>query len=372
MWVTDEGLTGGRVMAFSISGLVGAGARDGLLELLAQRRLDEQLAEQKQAAQARLVLDQSRLNETMRRNAFDERRTQRADRVAESEGLASALDAGFDPFSPLDVEVSAGDAAKLAGTPQGARVREIPTIDAKPIAPAMAGSMGAPGVGVRRLTPSSAQQGARRVVGLRKRVSDELAGAQTDEQRRAAAAAAFIEGINVPNALTEPTAAETARLTEQAREQARGRDRDEWQWRQNYAHTLATNRPAKPMTPAERERARLTAIQQARRDARAEYALLKDPMTGESPVDLDTLTEEYEDEYLAILDAIEADDIPEGAAPGRGAAAPDAASVVQGMGARSSSLQAPTSGRRVIAGVRPRASSSGVTLRYDANGNLVR
>lgn len=200
-----------------LSGLIGAGAGEGLLELLAQRRLAEQLAAQEAERAHGRRMDSARLDETKRRNRFDEDRVQRQDQLSEADALASTLSAGFDPTSPLDVEVSAGDAAKLAGTPQGARVREIPMIDAKPIVPGMS-QMGPQGVGVRRLTPDAAQQGARRVVGLRKRVSGELAGATSEDQRRQAAAGAFAEGVNVPDSLMRPSLQETTAADEAARQ----------------------------------------------------------------------------------------------------------------------------------------------------------
>jgi hypothetical protein len=199
-----------------LSGYVGAAAQDGLLEILTARRLQEEMAREEKARAHGRKMEETRLEESRKRREFDEERARRGDKREEASALTSALDAGFDPLSPLNVEVSEGQAAQLQGTPEAARVQEIPTLPAKPTVPGMS-QMGAPGIGVRRLMPTGEQQGQRRVVDIRRRVSGELAGATNEADRRRAAAGAFEAGINPPEALMRPTMQETAAAQEAER-----------------------------------------------------------------------------------------------------------------------------------------------------------
>ncbi|MDP3703682.1 MAG: hypothetical protein Q8R78_04785, partial [Candidatus Omnitrophota bacterium] len=215
-----------------------------LIRLMTEQTMRQKLAHEQQMDKSRMSLEEQRLNETMRRNAFDESRTKRGDQIAEAEGVTSALDAGFDPSSAMDMDVSEADATKLAGTPQAARLRTIMNLTARPTDPAMAASMDqTPTVTGQRLAPTGAQQGQRRLVNLRRRVSGDLAAATTEEQRRGAAARAFEEGVSVPESLTKPTTTETLKLAEGER----GRDFEDFKKRADYQEGQLRTRPAKPV-----------------------------------------------------------------------------------------------------------------------------
>ena len=153
----------------SIAG-AGFGASKALEEILAGQMIKAQLAQQQQQEQARLALDQQRLRETTRRNDLSDQRTANIDRRANADDLASVLDSQFDPESSIDTEVSGEQQAELAGTPHAARVREIPTISARPVTPELEGSIDqTPQVGVRRMTPTGEQRAERRTVDLQRR-----------------------------------------------------------------------------------------------------------------------------------------------------------------------------------------------------------
>jgi len=146
------------------------GASKALEEILAGQMIKAQLAQQQQQEQARLALDQQRLSETTRRNDLNDKRTANIDRRANADDLASVLDSQFDPESSIDTEVSGEQQAELAGTPHAARVREIPTISARPVTPELEGSIDqTPQVGVRRMTPTGEQRAERRTVDLQRR-----------------------------------------------------------------------------------------------------------------------------------------------------------------------------------------------------------
>lgn len=240
-------------MAFGISGDIGNDFAAQLQQQLAQQLAQRIALQQVQQAQQRIDLDAKRFNEQVRSNAFNESRVKRADQVEEANATAGALDAGFDPASPLDVEVPEDAAAKLQGTPQGARVREIATIEARPTVPGMS-EMGPQGVGVRRLTPTSEQQGDRRIVEVRRRTSGQLAGAKTEAERRAAAALAFEQGLNVPDSLMRPTLEEVTAAEAAERDRAMADEKELASYREGLIRTRPTPPPRgglADMTPAE-------------------------------------------------------------------------------------------------------------------------
>jgi hypothetical protein len=228
-----------------LSGRVAGGFQRGLVEEMTRQALEAARAQQVQMQERQLQMQQARLDEDLRRRQFDEGRIKRADQIAEAEGVAESADAQFDPSSPLNVEMSESQAGALKGTPLAGRVQEIPTLDAKPTVPGMS-AMGPREIGVRRLAPTGEQQGARRITGLRKRVSGELAGATDEGTRRSVAAEAFGEGVDVPAALMKPTAAETATAQAQADEREFG----QWKRQQDYNEGQIRSRPARPVREA--------------------------------------------------------------------------------------------------------------------------
>lgn len=355
-----------------LSGRVGLGVNSALQEQLLQQLREQQMQVQIRQFNVRAQQDQSDAadrraarQEDLAYRSRQEARASQGDREDMATGTAANLESLFDPSSPIDPEVSERDAAALRGTRQQSRVQSIPTLEARPTVPGTS-EMGPAGVGVRRLAPTGAQQKQRRVVNLQKRTAEGLAGAKDADARRAVASAAFAEGLDIPNELLKPSLREVTA----AEEAERGRNFDDFTRRERFQDGLIRGRSQpKPVSPRQREQDRLNATRAARRDARAEFAALS--AGGQLPsVDLDTLTEEYEDEYLLLLDSLETDT---GGDPEPGAAldAGEVRSIVEQM-AQPGSTPRGAPGRRVV-NLRPRAPGApgGQTIRYDAQGNRV-
>lgn len=153
-----------------------AGAAKSLEEILAAQMFKAKLAEQQQRDAARLEMDQQRMGMERERldHALSQAKTQQ--REGHAAGIVGAMDDQFDPASEnMDPEISDDVMEQLQGTTQAHRVREIPTLSARPIDPSMASTMSQdPGVGVRRLTPTGQQQGQRRT----EQAFDEMEGNQ--------------------------------------------------------------------------------------------------------------------------------------------------------------------------------------------------
>jgi hypothetical protein len=151
---------------------------------------------------------------------------------------------------------------------------------------------------------------------------------------------------------------------------ARGdEDFAEFQRRERFQDSLIrgreTARTPRGVTPQDRAEAR----RQARRDAILEYNARKD-VVGNPGADLDALIEEYESDYLAILDAV--------AETGGADSGGNAPAVTPGSGGTPSFAPqlegAPGKGRRVVRLTRrtpDAAKPAGNVIRYDAHGNRI-
>lgn len=226
-----------------ISGLVAGGAQDALLELLAQRRLQEQLAEQQRMNRVREELERAQMGQQAEQFRVTQDRLQRGEDRDAARDLAETL-------SPGELtEDAAGTLRKYKGT--AGRVTSRKTIDARPIAgTAPLDASGPQEFSVLEPTPQQAKQ--QFAESSRRQIGDLFARGAGEAERRKAAAEALKHGVDVPNALLEPTTEEVIKL----REQERLRDRGEWKWRQDYNESQMRSRPqAQPtrtqMTPGQ-------------------------------------------------------------------------------------------------------------------------
>src|SRR5688572_26450201 len=73
----------------AVSGLIAQGGQDALLELVAQRRLEEQMRQQQEAQRIQQQMEQARLAEALRTNQVQEQRQGKQDAIdAEDRTLA--------------------------------------------------------------------------------------------------------------------------------------------------------------------------------------------------------------------------------------------------------------------------------------------
>lgn len=218
-----------------LSGLVGGEAQDTLLQLLAQRRLGEQMQQQAKAQAIQQALQQAQLQRQIEADKAD--REFRAGQVAREDAstLAESL---------LPGEITPEQAAVLSRAPSIApRVTSRKVLQGvRPVggAPALDAS-GPQNVNVLEPTPKQAKEAGQR--STLKQIGDLMARGTSEAERRRVAAQAMGEGINVPNALLEPTTEEQIRL----KEQERLRDRGEWKFRTDYQESQMRSRP--PSSP---------------------------------------------------------------------------------------------------------------------------
>jgi len=184
-------------------GLAGAagGAANALEQILARQLLEAQMRQRQEESQQRLSMDRDRMGMERERLGHMLQQATQQQREGQAQGLVGAMDAQFDPGAAnvLDPEVPDEMMEALRGTTQAPRVREIQTLTARGVTPELANTVDqTPQVGVRRLSPTGAQQGQRRVIEGVRKIAGQLRGAATPEDRQSAAIDGFEQGIDVP------------------------------------------------------------------------------------------------------------------------------------------------------------------------------
>jgi len=209
----------------------GGGAAKALEEIIGEQMLRAQMAQRAQEAQAQQALERQRL-------AQNQQALEREGAFRESQQLRQDTRDILNDAAPG--EISPDIAGILSKTPQGqARISTRKVLQGvRPVAGAM-GQMDESGPQqINVLEPTRQQAEDKYRKGRASDISKILSGASSEKDRRAAAAQAFGEGIDVPNNLIGQTGAEkTAQeLADEHRTNA------EWERRNNITSAQADAR----------------------------------------------------------------------------------------------------------------------------------
>jgi len=235
-------------MAFTLSGNIAAGVQDALAEVL-DRRLKEQLRlQQEKQAEADLELrrQQLALQQQTQRDLETDRAADREFRSGQvARGDAETLLRDLSPGA-----ISGEAATTIRKSPaHAARVVDLTEIQARPGVLAAAEGIGGearPAQTFSQLQPTSAQaKEAKRVVDLRA-IGEELAGATSEQQRRAVGARAAGQGLadELPTQLIGPT--EEEKLRTRLEDERRGNA--EWDRRNKVQEDQLRSRPVRTAT----------------------------------------------------------------------------------------------------------------------------
>jgi hypothetical protein len=381
-------------MGWQLSGRVAAGVQDAVRQM-------EQDALSKQRLEAEMLGDaldrelrQKDRAERVEQNKWQRKRQEQADKTnlagAHLEVLDSMHDAGA---RSAPAELSPEVLELLSGTPYEARIDRKETLPARAttteIAPFNGNALAETGPDTaalmrgesvspeRRLystlSPTGAQTQQRRQLGAtlqRQADLDRLANDPATPAKLKTLLSLTRAGVD-----TAPVGPQMLETPEDRKAQT-DEGFSDFQRRERFQDSLIRGRESardttnRPMSAKEQREARFEAIRAARADARAEYNSLVSNLDPPKPELLQQLIEQYEDEYLGMLDAVE--DVGDTGGQREDVAAPSgpASFAPQLQGAPSKRTLNLRLRRAPPQGQPPRP--SGGTIRFDAEGNRVR